>query len=85
MATEATLSKIGWGFLENVEMFFKGIKTPVSEKMDLIRRLKDLRRAIKGDNKWMSEIEQKAQKRGISIDSMLTLDAMWVLEQQKNN
>jgi hypothetical protein len=85
MATEATLSKIGWGFLENVEMFFKGIKTPVSEKMDLIRRLKDLRGAIKGDNKWMSEIEQKAQKRGISIDSMLTLDAMWVLEQQKNN
>ena len=66
-------------------MFFKGIKTPVSEKMDLIRRLKDLRRAIKGDNKWMSEIEQKAQKRGISIDSMLTLDAIWVIEQQKNN
>jgi hypothetical protein len=47
--------------------------------------LKDLRGAIKGDNKWMSEIEQKAQKRGISIDSMLTLDAFWVLEQQKNN
>jgi hypothetical protein len=85
MATEATLPQIGWGFLDNSESFFKGVKTPVEKKLDFIQRLKDLRRAIKGDNKWMSEIEQKAQKRGISVDSMLTLDALWVLEQKKNN
>lgn len=85
MATEATLPQIGWGFLDNSESFFKGVKTPVEKKLDFIQRLKDLKIAIKGDNKWMLDIEKKAKTRGVSIDSMLTLDALWTLEQKKNN
>ena len=33
--------------------------------------------AIKGDAKWIEQIQQKAKDRGISADSMLTLDAIW--------
>lgn len=35
---------------------------------------------IKNDVKWMELIQQKAEERSISIDSMLTKEALWLLE-----
>jgi len=36
-----------------------------------------IKEMIRHNTQWMSEINTKAKKRGISIDSMLTLDANW--------
>jgi hypothetical protein len=134
MATEATLPQIGWGFLENVSKVLKAGSIQRKEKpvlkadldamrltikadknwmnqikqkalvnmisvdsmittdaiwqlqqpvTDALEQLTDLKEAIKGDKKWMMDIERKARIRGLTVDSMLTLDAMWVLEQQK--
>jgi hypothetical protein len=35
---------------------------------------------IKTDQKWMDQIKVKAKQRNISIDSMLVIDAIWMLK-----
>ncbi|MBL7910709.1 MAG: hypothetical protein JNJ41_06630 [Bacteroidia bacterium] len=74
MATSSNLNGFGWGFFDNVEILFK------SKNADQIR---EIRQSIKGDNNWMEQIEQKAKARGISADSMLTTDALWLMQQSK--
>jgi hypothetical protein len=46
-------------------------------------RLENLINYIKTDNKWMQDIEQKAIKNNISLDSMVILDAIWIIENEK--
>lgn len=46
-------------------------------------RLEDVINYIKTDKKWMKVIEKKAKEKEISIDSMLMLDAKWVIENDK--
>lgn len=81
MATEATLPNLGWGFLENAEMFFKGVH--LKNDNDYKQQIKQLKKVIKGDKNWVIQINEKALKREITFDSMLTIDAIWLLN--KNN
>lgn len=76
MATSSNINGLGWGFFDNVEILFK------SKNADQINAI---RQSIKGDKNWMKQIEQKAKLRGISADSMLTTDALWLLQQSKTN
>ncbi len=46
-------------------------------------RLDNLINYIRTDKKWMKQIEKKAIKNNISVDSMIVLDAKWVIEQEK--
>lgn len=46
-------------------------------------RLEDMINYIKTDKEWMKLIEQKAKENNVSIDSMIVLDAKWVLENEK--
>lgn len=47
------------------------------------QKLNDLIKFIRGDEKWMQHIEQKAKDRNIPLDSMILLDAIWTIENQK--
>jgi hypothetical protein len=38
---------------------------------------------IKSDSNWLKDIKIKASKNNIPLDSMIKLDAIWVLEQEK--
>ncbi|MDO8999332.1 MAG: hypothetical protein Q7W45_06170 [Bacteroidota bacterium] len=76
MATEANLSNIGWGFFEKMERNFKG----VINLKNTTNHINDLKKKILEDKKWMEDINKKAIKKNISVDSMLTLDAMWIIE-----
>lgn len=58
--------------------------------MDIFKAKKDegfsikiMKENIKRDQKWMEQISGKAKERNISIDSMITLDAIWQLNQIK--
>ena len=53
------------------------IEQDYKKKIDLKRK------AIKEDPKWMNLIRQKAQERHLSVDSMITLDAIWVTDNAK--
>lgn len=80
MATESTLSNFGWGFIERYYNIISGIKEP--DWADN-KKLEEAKRSIRGNAKWMEQIVIKAEKLGISIDSMVTNDAYWVLQNQR--
>jgi hypothetical protein len=69
MATEANLPGFPWNF--------PGQANPVLEEMHIRARIQNLMDYIRTDKNWMKHIEEKARQRGISVDSMLFLDADW--------
>lgn len=82
MGTDATMPGFGWGFIENMYNHFKG-KDKYYSSPEWQKKLNDTKAYIKSDKKWMKLIEEKASKRNISVDSMLTLDASWILKNQR--
>jgi hypothetical protein len=81
MATEANLPGFGWGFIENVYNSFRKNNAISGFDADFQEKLATARLYIKSDKKWMEEIMKKAAKRKISVDSMITLDATWQIQQ----
>lgn len=75
MHAEATLHKFGGGF---VDMCYDTYYKPDKRK----EQLQEMKEKIKGTPAWFKEISEKAQKRGLSQDSMLTLDAIYRLDQK---
>lgn len=63
----------GWGFPEAVQAAFSD---PQWRAREIARLSTDMRK----DAAWMEKIAAKAATEGISVDSMLHRDAIWVLE-----
>lgn len=83
ISTEATLSKIGWGFVERVEKLYKGITVIPERDENYYKKIKDLIQLIKGDQKWLNDAAKRAKERNISVDSCLVLEAMWQIDNAK--
>lgn len=83
MATEATLPNFGWGFIENTYNLFKGVKTKTKFDAEFQTKIINLRNHIKTDKNWMKKIEKKAALNKVSVDSMITLDAIWLIQHEK--
>jgi hypothetical protein len=85
MATEATLPSFGWGFIEDAFEVYAHNKpdNPVRHEDAFQREVINMIRYIKTDEKWYSMIKKKAAKNGIPVDSMLVLDATWMIEQNR--
>ena len=83
MATEATLPGFGWGFIENTYNLFKGVKNKSELNAEFQIKLTNNRKYIKTDKNWMELIKKKAILNKISVDSMLTLDAIWQIQHEK--
>ncbi len=84
MATEATLRKISWGFIEHAEQYYKGL-TPLkanAEDVGYQNKVRDLVNYIRHDEKWYSDTKKRARERGVSLDSMLILEARWNIDHQ---
>jgi len=79
MAGESTLPDMGWGFIENA--FESYHSESYREKRNKIYQAEILKleQYIRSDSIWMAGIEKKAAERSISIDSMITLDAQYVV------
>ena len=84
MATEATLRKISWGFIENAEQYYKGLAPhkAAPENVDYQNKVRDLVNYIRHDEKWFSDTKKRARERGVSLDSMLILEARWNIDHQ---
>ncbi len=82
MATEATLPDFGWGFIENTYNLFKGIKSKDEFDAEFQTKVVNMRNYIKTDKKWMQDIEKKAALNKVSVDSMVTLDAIWQIQHE---
>lgn len=82
MATEATLKQIGWGFIKRTEQHFKdnNSETKKFNSVEYMRHVKEFISFIKTQPKWMIDVNQKANEKNITIDSMLVIEAMWQID-----
>lgn len=82
MATDASLPRLGWGFIENAYDLFKGIKKKPVYDAEMLQKIETKRNYIKSDKKWMEQIEKKAILNKISVDSMITNDVLWIIQNE---
>lgn len=75
ISTDANLPKIGWGFIDNLYNLLAGRNNGFTKE-----EINGVVNFIKTDQKWMDQIKVKAKQRNISIDSMLVIDAIWMLK-----
>ena len=45
--------------------------------------MKNTKESIKSDTAWYHQIINKAKERNVTVDSMLTVDALWLLKNKK--
>jgi len=76
--TEATLNKFGGGF---VDMAYETYCHPGLKK----EKIQEMKGKIRSTSEWFKNIIIKAGERNISVDSMLTLDAIYTLESMAND
>lgn len=88
LVTEANLPKFPWGFVENALEAFKN-KTFNRKELERIKAEQEQAELqkhitnIRANEKWMDDIRRKAKEKNISVDSMLVLDARWMIEYKK--
>ena len=78
LQSESTLYKFGNGF---VDMCYRTYCEPDKFK----EQVQKMKGTIRATPPWFKTIQEKAEVRNITIDSMLTLDALFTLEQEKTN
>jgi hypothetical protein len=76
LCTESNLSRLGFGFFGQAMSAMRQPIKPTSSE------LSDIKTAIKNEKAWYSQIQQKASERKLSVDSMLTLDALWYFQRK---
>ncbi|PBQ32140.1 hypothetical protein CNR22_10270 [Sphingobacteriaceae bacterium] len=76
MHAEATLHKFGGGF---VDMCYDTYYKPNKRKEEL----QAIKEKIRSTPAWFKEVSEKAQNSGLEVDSMLTLDAIYMLDHKK--
>jgi hypothetical protein len=77
MATETNIHDIGWGFVD------KALETLKTKNINSVRQkiyVKNIKEHITQTPEWMADIKKKADSKKISIDEMITLDAIYVYE-----
>ena len=79
MSSETNLHKFPWGVEGKLSQYFKG-EYVFDENAAAKRVIKRMEDKIRADKKWLGSVKQKADKLGISLDSMVYLDAVYMIE-----
>ncbi len=88
LVTEANLPKFSWGFTEAALSSFnnKNFSQADALKAKALKEKRELEtqiKSIRSDKKWMEEIKRKARKNNVSVDSMIVLDAKWMIDYRR--
>ncbi len=79
IASESNLVNMAWGFVGDALDILQGrVEDPAAYKL----KIQEVIRRIKSDENWMKNVAAKAKEQNISVDSMLALDAKWVIENE---
>ena len=82
MATDATLSKFDFGFADQVyDLITVEGRQAASEREAMIM---EAERNIRNNKEWMALIKEKAAKRNITVDEMIHLDAVWMVDKKQH-
>ncbi|MCD6017872.1 MAG: sugar O-acetyltransferase precursor [Bacteroidetes bacterium] len=77
MATETNIHDIGWGFVDKA---LAGLETKNTNSPRQNIYVKNIKERIFLTPEWMKEIKKKAKIRNVSVDEMITLDAIYIYE-----
>ena len=83
LQTEATLDRYAFGFIEKQLEVYSQTDYKVDSILIGKRELNSMINNIKSNEEWYLSVVEKAEKRGISIEKMLELDARYVLKNMK--
>ncbi|MBK7667691.1 MAG: hypothetical protein IPJ32_10330 [Sphingobacteriaceae bacterium] len=75
MATDCNVHDIGWGFVDQVyDLYKEDLKDALRKKV----YVKLLSENIRRDKVWLADVERKAKEKNISVEEMITLDAIYI-------
>jgi len=95
MSSPSPLNKFGWGFIDDAYCKFveneadllsnkRKANLPEDKSFQncgcVSKEIADIIKGIKADTIWYQKVKEKANQRGIPVDSMLILDAIYVQE-----
>ena len=78
LSTDANLSRFDYGFCDRLIREFSSSGANGFNEALLKKQMDDIRHSPD----WYKQVIEKAITKGISVDSMLKLDAQWVLDQK---
>lgn len=78
MATEGTMWGFGWGFIDDAFNQFV-LHRAVLDGDAMVRKYEAL---IRMDEVWMADMREKAMQNGISLDSMISIDARYMANEE---
>lgn len=79
LVTEGTMHKFSYGFIENIYNKFN-----ISTKYTL-DKIEKYKTDMRNNKVWMDQIVKNAEIEGISIDEMMHKNAIWMIDNEKNN
>jgi hypothetical protein len=83
MASETTLPGLGWGFIEQAFNSYTNPDLESKNRLSYRLEFEEMKRIIRADSLWMNLVIKKAAEWNIDVDSMLSLDAKYVIDRKK--
>lgn len=80
IATEATLKKFGWGVIERLHNYVKHPEIEQKAINEYKLNVERWRKYILTDKNWIKDASIRAKEKKITLDSSITLDAMYQTE-----
>ncbi len=80
MGSNPTMSDLGWGFIEYTYDAFHRLEYKSNHTTEFLNKINEIRNYILNDKDWLEKMKEKAQRKNITVDSMITLDAIWILQ-----
>lgn len=80
MGSTPAMTNFGWGFADRVYNAFKSKNEQNNWSPEFRRKLKEIEDYIRNDKEWLEKIKEKALSKNISVDSMIALDAIWLIQ-----
>jgi len=79
IASESNLVNMAWGFVAEATDILQG---HVEDPAVNATKIQEVINRIKSDENWMKSIVAKAKEQNISVDSMIVLDAIWIIDNE---
>ncbi len=86
LCTEPVLKRMFWGFVDDAyDVYYRPEVYRKHHPKDVVDKIKieHIIQSIRKNKKWYDKVVEKAENRGISVDSMLYLDAVYLLKKKE--
>ena len=76
VTTEHNIVNFGFGYIDKLYSIYSGTISAQEEKIKLYEN------NIKNDPKWLESVRKKALEKNITLDEMIHMDAIWMVENE---